>query len=83
MTDNFTPQQIETLAAYHAAAFFLHFLSEGSNSFSEKAKNPDFFVLDMIELSQRFGSPSIVTEAPEFCGRRFPKRSATLGQGLE
>jgi hypothetical protein len=26
MTDNFTPKQTETLAAYHAAAFFLHFL---------------------------------------------------------
>jgi hypothetical protein len=72
MTDNFnfTPKQIETLAAYHAAAFFLHFLSEGSNRFSEAAENNFDY---LIRLSQLFGSFSIITEAPEFCGHLLEK----------
>ena len=85
MTDNFTPKQIETLAAYHAAAFFLHFLSEGSNRFSEMVQDVDFYPLNVEQLIEFFGSDSIVTEAPEFCSdllkkfRNIPKDGVFLG----
>jgi hypothetical protein len=82
MTDNFnfTPKQIETLAAYHAAAFFLHFLSEGSNRFSEKAEENDFDYLN--RLSQLFGSSSIITEAPKFCEYLLKKFSKIQKDGV-